>query len=188
MYWHNVWGTMLSLAIFSSSADTVGVQACLKVFALLSSPYYLILVVSSWNVHQWCFEQHTNLNYDSESYRPLWNARVITVGFWSVLTIHVIPKTRIVLVNSSPHLNGWCIRWIYYLLRRILTHLGFLKLNSVHFCQCHWQLCHHCKIFTFLSSPEPLGQFQINFAQNIINLDNAFKLFQWRATFISKGK
>ena len=112
-------------------------------------------------------------------------ARVITVGFWSVLTIHVIPKTRIVLV---PHLNGWCIRWIYYLLQRILTHLGFLKLNSVHFCHCHWQLYHHCKIFTFLSSPEPLGQFQINFAQNIINLDDAFKLFQWRATFISKGK
>ena len=45
-----------------------------------------------------------------------------------------------------------------------------------------------CKPFTFSSSsPEPLGQFQPNLAQNILGW-RGFKFFKWRAPLFSKGR
>ena len=49
------------------------------------------------------------------------------------------------------------------------------NLSVVRRCRQHWRWRCHCrKLFTFSSSPEPLGQFEPNLAQSILVL-NGFK-------------
>ena len=103
---------------------------------------------------------------------------IILNSFWFI-HVHANPLIKNVLINVDFKCSGWQYQneiFIYYNVFIFLWLYLFLLLSlpepkaQVTFSdQNLYILCRHCcKLFTFSSSPEPLGQFQPNLAQSII--------------------